>query len=146
MITLEEKMYYTPRKSYRLCVGVSTRNETLSRGMPLFQVNYEGLKFTAGLRGAEGLMEIAASLKEHGYRVPKGFGQTKELKEILTRVKLRARSIEIRVPQTEYTPDQRHSFQYRDSFGSFNNAMYSALSTLHHFNVLIDALNDNGRS
>lgn len=142
MQRLAGKIYYTPRKALNLCTGVSAVNEPLKRGIPRFQVNVEGMQYRAEVRGEEGLKEIAVFLKEMGYSTPKDFGQSRDLKEFLNRVKVKTRSIEIRVPETAHTGVQRHSFQYRDTFGSFNNAMCSALSTLMHFKQLIDIIDE----
>lgn len=136
---LKPNKFYTPHRTYHTSVGVTCATDSLSAGEPVFYYFDQTASYRppGKPRGKAALDVIGEWLVDNGYELPSGFGEVEPAKH--RTIKIKREVIALRPPNTLRRGHPHLSFQYKDSFGSFNRAMQSAYRALKlHEGIMSD--------
>lgn len=127
---LTANKFYTPLRTYHTSSGITCQSDPLSAGEPIFYYYDQTASFRppGQPRGKVALDAIGEWLVDKGYELPIGFGEVDPPKH--RAIKIKREVISLRPPNTLRRGHPRLSFQYKDTFGSFNRAMHSAYRAL----------------
>ena len=133
---MELKYFYTPKTIYTVCTGISASSESIQPEGPLFFYQVDGRKVASAInvRGVAGLELVLDRVRSKGHVLPKGVGESQPFD--LKYIKTFKRHVELRLPGTIKMGNPRLTFQFHDSFGSFNSAVRSALRTLEVYEIV----------
>lgn len=124
---LEPAKYYTPAGMISVCVGFNPVSRSLD-AETRFRVSAGEKLFISSITGSEGLQELKGMLEADGYKLPADFGDVRPM--AIPNIKISDRSVIANLPKALEIPQTRLTFQYRNSYGSFNRAVKNALTAI----------------
>ncbi|WP_299194717.1 hypothetical protein [uncultured Amphritea sp.] len=120
--------YYTPTGVLNVCSGFATVSKRLKE-QTRFRVLVGKQRYTSSLTGSDGLEELKNLLLADGLKLPSLFGKIEPL--ALPNITISESSVIAKIAQTQEIPETRLTFQYRDSYGSFNRAVKNAQTAIN---------------